>query len=123
MTISRLLQATALAGLCTAPAAAIEIIPIEGRLAIGATGVHCMTEPCPWLGVVELDNEQRDPVRPLWSGKDLPKLRASPADEARIRAAWDNRECLEVEGAFYTDAPDIDGAPFVQVHRIVGACS
>lgn len=123
MTISRLLQAAIIVGLGTGSATALEIIPIEGRLAIGATGVLCVTEPCPWRGVVELDNKQRGSLRPLWTGSHLPTLRASPADEARIRAGWDNGECLEIEGAFYEDAADLKAPPVVLVRRIIGACS
>ena len=110
-----------LAWLLAGPALAWESIPSTGRLAVGSTGITCVTEPCPWRGVVELDNERRDPLRPFWSGERLPRLDASAEDAARIKAAWDAMECLEIEGMI-ASAPGEDAAPFIRVDRIVGAC-
>lgn len=118
----RLLRAAAFLSVISGPTLALEIVPLEGRFSIGGTGVMCTTEPCPWMGVVELDNPSRDPLRPLWADSDMPKLRASEEDAASIAAAWEARNCLVVEGAFYVDASDPTGVPVLEVHSITGDC-
>lgn len=119
MVVARLLKAAFLAAFCAAPLSAIEIVPITGRMAVGSTGIYCVTQPCPWRGIVELENSLRDPLRPLWNGDTLPVLRASAEDAARIEAAWAEGQCLEIEGAFYAD---IGGAPVLRVYHILGEC-
>ncbi|MCJ8151771.1 hypothetical protein [Shinella sedimenti] len=114
---------TGLIMLCiAAPLRATEIEPINGRFSVGRTGIMCTTQPCPWLGIVELDNPGHDPLRPLWANVEMPKLRASHEDAARIAAAWEAHECLVVDGSFYTDAADIEGLPVLRVRSIIGNC-
>lgn len=110
-----------LAALFAGPAFASDDAPSSRRLAVGATGITCVTQPCPWRGVVELDNERRDPLRPYWSGDTIPRLVGSTGDAARIEAAWDAMQCLEIEGMI-ADDPDRSGMPVIRVDRIVGAC-
>ena len=117
MSAARLLF-TLLLGLSGAmPLAALEPIPLEGRMGIGSTNILCTTEPCPWRGVIDLDDPARDPLRPYWSGEHLPKAYGSPEDVARLQQAWDEMKCLEIEGVFGDD-----GAPFIEIDRIVGPC-
>lgn len=85
-----------------------------GRLAVGKTGIQCMTQPCPWRGIVDLDDNMREPLRPLWSGSDLPALAASDEDAARLRDVWSDHGCLAVFGAF-------DGKT-LRVDKILGNC-
>ena len=118
----RLLNAAAVLSFIASPVLAIEIEPIEGRFSIGATGLICTISSCPKMGIVEVDNPHRDPMRPLWSSSEMPKLLASRDDADRIAAAWEARGCLVVKGSFYTDAADLDGPPFLQVHSIIGDC-
>lgn len=118
----RLLIAALILFCVATPSRATEIEPINGRFSIGNTGIMCTTQPCPWLGIVELDNPDRDPLRPLWANTEMPKLRASEVDAETIAAAWDARDCLVVEGSFYSDAADIKGRPILHVHSITGSC-
>lgn len=122
MAVQRVFKAIALLSLSTGPAIALEIIPFQGQFSVGSTRVVCTSEPCPRMGVVEFDNIHRDPIRPLWASSQMSRLRADPADSARIAAAWKARECLIVEGSFYTDAADLTGLPVLRVDSIVGGC-
>ena len=70
-----------------------------GRFAVGNTGILCVRAPCPWRGSRLLDAEdQPGPVH--WAQPDLPALLARPEERARLTDAWDDHECLVVEGAF-----------------------
>lgn len=122
MFIARLIQAACLAVLSVGQSFAIEIIPFTGRFAIGSIGVYCFTEPCPWRGIVELENSKRDPLRPLWTGDTLPTLLANGKDKVRIAKAWNAWQCLVVDGTFSDDAADIGGPPFLRVNQILGEC-
>lgn len=104
-----------IAGTC--PSLAAEAIPLEGRLGVGNTGINCVKEPCPWRGIVDLDNTSRDPLRPHWHGKHLPATYGQPEDVARLKKAWDDGECLEIEGKF-----GHDGAPWIEIGKIIGPC-
>ncbi|MEO3999711.1 hypothetical protein [Mesorhizobium sp. CAU 1732] len=81
-------------------------------LAVGSTGIFCVRAPCPWRGIA--DPDAQDPTRLLWSGDDLPPIHAPDDTTRRIERAWDDHECLLVEGAF-------DGVT-LRVERIVGPC-
>ncbi|MGQ4274424.1 hypothetical protein [Terrihabitans sp. B22-R8] len=97
------------------PLAFAQHVPASSRLAIGKTGINCASAPCPWRGIVDVDDKARDPLRPMWSGGELPSLAASPEDAARLRTAWDDMACLEIEGAW-------DGK-VLRVDRIRGSCT
>lgn len=91
--------------------------PAEGNLfwGMGNTGIMCVTTPCPWTGVFQIN---RDGSRefPL-SGDDAPApppLRADEADRARIAAAYSGGSCVIVEGRF-------DGDTLI-VARVLGDC-
>lgn len=103
------------------PAVAAQGSSEPGRLAIGATGIACVTTPCPSRGVVKLDDDSRDPLRPFWWGERPPRLDASPADAARIEAAWDAMKCLEIQGMVLSDPAGGD-MPLIRVERILGPC-
>lgn len=89
------------------------------RLSIGSTGVMCTVAPCPWRGIIDLDDTDRDQIRPLWSGETLPVLVATPDHAREIEAAWEDRRCLEIEGAILASGEP----PSVRVDRIIGACA
>lgn len=91
------------------------------RLAIGATGIACVKDPCPRRGVVRLDQPGRDSLRPYWAGTRLPDLQAKAADAARLSSAWNAMACLEIVGAIARPATP-DAAPVLRVDRIVGPC-
>lgn len=96
-----------------APASAGDVRSAQ-RLAVGKTGITCVTMPCPWRGIVELGATDRA-RRLVWSGHDLPQLAASADDAARLRDTWERMACLEVQGT-------LDGA-VLRVDRIIGACA
>lgn len=110
----RLLIAFALAGLYPGTALSAQDLTIEERLAVGGTGIFCFRQPCPWRAIVHLDDPDGDGFRPLWEGEHLPELVATPQDRARIEAAWDAMECLEIRGMFAHGRLEID--------HIVGTC-
>lgn len=112
----RLEIATLAALLLATPALAAERA-VEGRLRVGGTGVMCVREPCPRIGVMAVAGE-RDGQRlrrPLFAGGEPPKLTGSEADKAAVRAAWLADGCLVLEGRF---APP-DG---LVIRRVVGPC-
>ena len=113
----RSLLSTLLIVVAASPASTAEPIPLEGRLGVGKTGINCVKEPCPWRGIVDLDNPSRNPLRPHWHGKQLPATYGQPADVARLQRAWDDGECLEIEGKFGDD-----GAPWIEISKIIGPC-
>jgi hypothetical protein len=83
-----------------------------GTLAVGKTGIYCITTPCPSRGIA--DAEHQAPADLLWSGDALPAMTATAQDMQRITAAWNALECLLVEGTF-------DGTTLI-VDHIAGAC-
>lgn len=100
--------------LAAEPQAATQPPPADELFRIGRTGIHCVRMPCPWRGIVRAGDDSRPAGRPFWTGKDLPALKATPEDEKRIRAAWQDSGCLVVKGRFEKDE--------LAVHRIVGDC-
>ncbi|WP_343312667.1 hypothetical protein AAIB41_07395 [Brucella sp. BE17] len=84
------------------------------HLAVGKTNIHCMKQPCPWRGIVDLDDTAREPRRLLWSGSDLPALVASETDAKRLRDVWSEHGCLAVAGWFNGQTLRID--------KILGNC-
>lgn len=105
-----------------APAMAGETASESVRMHIGATGISCVTEPCPWRGVVLPQDEARDSLRPWWSGSAVPKLIGEEEDVVRIEQAWDAMHCLAIEGAVIEPAR-ADAPPVVRVDRVVGDCA
>lgn len=88
------------------------------RLAIGGTGINCVTLPCPWRGVVLLEDDARDPLRPYWSGEHLPKLIGNDEDVAHIAAAWEAGQCIEIEGVVTPKGTPLE----ITVDQITGPC-
>lgn len=121
MTIAALLSASLFALFSAHSASAGVVEPNSQRLTIGSTGVLCYQMPCPWRGVVDLEEPSADRLRPLWSGDHIPGLIANPADRQRIASAWAALECLEIEGAIIRLASQ-NAPPKLRVDRIVGAC-
>jgi hypothetical protein len=122
MTISGLLSASVFALFCANMALAGGVEQNSQRLTIGSTGVLCYQMPCPWRGVVNLEEPSADRLRPLWSGDHIPGLIADPADRQRIVSAWEALECLEIEGAFITLATHNEPRK-LRIDRILGACT
>lgn len=83
-----------------------------GTLAVGKTGIYCITTPCPSRGIADSDHQA--PADLLWSGDTLPAITATAEDAQRLTAAWNAFECLLVDGRF-------DGATLI-VDHVVGAC-
>lgn len=84
-------------------------------LAIGATGIFCYRAPCPWRGITAGEPEPGSSWRPLWQGTSLPPLEASPENALALARAWEDFDCLLIEGMF-------DGTTLT-VDRIAGPCS
>lgn len=68
-------------------------------LAVGATGIRCVKEPCPWRGITPVGKGE-ETGEPAWSGETLPPLDASTADARELQAAWNDQGCVVVEGDF-----------------------
>lgn len=82
---------------------------------VGRTGIFCFNEPCPWRGVVPAapNGLPQGDVMP-WAGDEPPALAAEPGERDRILAAWEDLECLLIEGRFADKT--------LEVSRIVGPC-
>jgi hypothetical protein len=108
----------ALATLGAQPARAQE--PDE-RLYVGRTGIMCTRLPCPHRGIYPPD-ARGVRARLRYADVDgqtpLPTLTGAPADQARVRAAWDERGCVEIEGRLDPQATP----PTLRVARVVGEC-
>lgn len=86
-------------------------ISTPAKLQIGPTGIYCVTEPCPWKGVMMIGEASR---HVLWSGTDLPPVEAKQKIRALIADSWKNDACLIVMGQLL-------GGAF-QVSDILGEC-
>ena|SRR5690606_3502970 len=85
--------------------------PLAGEFQVGQTGIHCVKEPCPRRGIIQLGSRSRLPV---WRRPTLPEVQAEPAIRGQLRRAWDEDGCLRVRGTF-------DGQKLV-VEELVGQC-
>jgi hypothetical protein len=112
----------------TAPlagAAAQETLP--GLFRVGDTGVRCLKQPCPWRGVVPVDDESVAPgtVAPAYAGDAPPVIaaRAELLDQLRreIWRTWAAGGCLLVHGRY--DRRGAAAVPVLAVDRIIGPCS
>lgn len=99
----------------TGPALATGTAGSDDLLRVGRTNIFCVQAPCPWRGVSVADPAPVTPANLLWVEQTLPPLEASEADARQIEHAWDNDQCLLIEGRFI-------GAT-LEVSRIVGDCS
>ena len=126
----RSLASTAMAVVlaATAPlagAAAQETLP--GLFRVGDTGVRCLKQPCPWRGVVPVDDESvaAGAVPPAYAGDAPPVIaaRAELFDQVRreIWRAWAAGGCLLVHGRF--DRRGAAAMPVLAVDRVIGPCS
>lgn len=88
----------------------------EGRVQIGGTGINCVREPCPRIGIMAANNPGKPHfVRPMFAGPNPPPMKGSEADIAQVRAAWRVDSCLFVEGRF-------SRPPLLEIHTIAGSC-
>lgn len=88
--------------------------PAPSLFRVGKTGIHCYKAPCPWRGIIPLDEEGVAARWPIWSDDQPPALRGSKAQRQRIVSAWADDECLIVEGTFIEAT--------LRVRRIHGPC-
>ncbi|MGO4129059.1 hypothetical protein AB4Z01_32010 [Inquilinus sp. YAF38] len=124
-----LASAVAAAILVAAPplagAAAQETPP--GLFRVGDTGVRCLKQPCPWRGVVPVDDESvaAGTVPPAYAGDAPPAIaaRAELLDQVRheIWRAWAAGGCLLVHGRF--ERRGAAAMPVLSVDRVIGPCS
>lgn len=105
-----------LALLAASPAKADDALHFEGRIKIGSTGIMCLREPCPRIGVMAASEPGKPRLgRPMFAGGEPPPLRGSDADVAAVRKAWTADGCLLVEGRF-------SRPPLLEIRRVVGPC-
>ncbi|GEM_PF-2165859 len=95
-----------------------------GRLHIGNTGIMCARLPCPSRAVFVPDaNGRADRNDLLYADTDgtraAPPMIGDEADLAAIRSAWDERQCLAIDGRLIPGEAD---RPVLRVDRIVGPC-
>lgn len=96
--------------------AAAEAPSPSGLFQFGGTGIRCVREPCPHIGVMRIDGGgERRRGWPVYSGPRPPALSGSPDDRAAVERAWTVGGCLKVEGAF------VQPAEF-EIRRVVGGC-
>lgn len=81
-----------------------------GALAVGRTNILCVKAPCPWRGITG----PGDGLDPQWSSDVLPIVVGTEKDRARITKAWDDLDCVLVDGEF-------DGVTLT-VRAIIGGC-
>lgn len=86
----------------------------SGILKVGSTGIDCYMPPCPSRGISNSERRGDGFQRPIWWGEVLPARHASEEDRQRIIKAWDDLECLLIEGTF-------DGVTLA-VTRIIAEC-
>lgn len=95
------------------------------RLHIGDTGIRCVQMPCPSRAVFE-PNAQGHAVkdRMLFVDADgkapLPPLIAKDADRAVIVEAWEERQCVAIDGRLI---PGEEDRPILRVDRVLGPCN
>ncbi|MFC3690857.1 hypothetical protein [Chenggangzhangella methanolivorans] len=111
----RLWIALALGSLAAAPAASDER-SFEGRLKIGSTGVMCVKEPCPRIGVLAASEPGKPRFgRPMFAGDAPPPMSGATADQEAVAAAWRADGCLVIEGRF-------SRPPLLEIDRVEGPC-
>ncbi|WP_152613493.1 hypothetical protein [Inquilinus limosus] len=99
----------------------------SGLFRVGDTGVRCLKQPCPWRGVVPVDDESvaAGTVPPAYAGDAPPVIAARPEllEQARneIWRAWASGGCLLVHGRF--ERRGAAAVPMLSVDRIIGPCS
>lgn len=98
-----------------------------GLFRVGDTGVRCLKQPCPWRGVVPVEDESvaAGTVPPAYAG-DAPPVIAARAElleplRREIWRAWAAGGCLLVHGRF--DRRGAAAVPVLSVDRIIGPCS
>jgi hypothetical protein len=119
-------MAVALAAMAPIAGAGAQEEGPAGLFRVGDTGVRCLKQPCPWRGVVPVEDEGAAPgtAPPAYAGDAPPVIAARPAllDQARreIWGAWASGGCLLVHGHF--DRRGAAAVPMLSVDRIVGRC-
>lgn len=96
-----------------------------GRLHIGNTGINCLRLPCPSRAVFVPDERgQADRNNLLYAdldgSKPAPPMLGDAAHLAAIETAWEERQCLAIDGRLI---PGEDDRPVLRVDRIVGPCA
>lgn len=95
------------------------------RLHIGDTGIRCVRLPCPSRAVFAPGTEDHA-VRQSMLYVDTdgssppPPMIASEANRAAIVMAWDERQCLAIDGRMIAGEDD---RPILRVDRVVGSCA
>ncbi|MCW2365122.1 hypothetical protein M2341_000569 [Sphingobium sp. B7D2B] len=95
------------------------------RLHIGDTGVRCVRQPCPSRALFDPKGQagQTDRQAMLYvdldGSKPSPPMIGDPTALAAIRTAWNERQCLAIEGRLI---PGEDDRPVLRVDRVVGPC-
>lgn len=94
---------------------AADAAPPNEELRVGRTNIFCVQLPCPWRGIAAADGARVAPADLMWSQQTLPPLAASSGDTDRIVKAWNNDQCLVINGRFV--------AGKLQVDHVVGECA
>ncbi|MFV0625434.1 hypothetical protein ACBY01_15675 [Sphingomonas sp. ac-8] len=95
------------------------------RLHIGGTGIRCARLPCPGRALFEPQSPDGHATRghmlyvDVDGSKPPPPMNGDPTDLAAIRTAWEDRQCLAIDGRLI---PGEEDRPVLRVDRIVGSC-
>lgn len=100
--------------LAGAPVQAEDVAGRPERLHVGSTNIYCVQAPCPWRGITRADDMPASPASLLWSEEVLPPMEGDPESVDRIMRAWNEGECLVLDGAF------VDGV--LVVESLAGTC-
>jgi hypothetical protein len=91
---------------------------------VGDTGIRCLKAPCPWRGVVPVDQPGGAAGDPAYAGEAPPVIAAAPDGLGQARAeiwrAWATGHCLLVFGRF--ERRGTAAMPVLSVDHIVGPC-
>nr|WP_314261614.1 hypothetical protein [uncultured Devosia sp.] len=94
---------------------AADVVPPSESLRVGKTNILCVQAPCPWRGISRAETMPSGPSGLLWAQQTLPPLDAASRDAERVRQAWDNDQCLVINGKMT--------GGILRVDEIVGACA
>jgi hypothetical protein len=94
------------------------------RMHIGDTGIRCVKFPCPSRGLfLPAGTEDGREMTLLVTDRDgrtpPPRMIGDEADLAAIRAAWEARDCLAIDGRMISG---VDDKPVLRVDRVHGRC-
>lgn len=118
------LVATVLLQVAPPPFVANDGVAAAGLLHVGLTNIRCATLPCPTRALFEPDangHAQRDKLlySDLHGNAPPPPMVGDDAARDAVVRAWEQRQCLAIEGRLIGGEDD---RPVLRVDRVIGRC-